>query len=139
MVITGATSGIGLTTARMAAKLGANLVLAARNGGALDQLASQGAKVVTVVGKVGKEEDVARIARCAVERFGHFDTWVNNAGISVYGRLDEVDMEDFVACSIPISRAWCTLRAKRSSTSKSMRRRPDQPRQRGVGSGDTAA
>jgi short-subunit dehydrogenase len=99
MVITGATSGIGLTTARMAAKLGANLVLAARNGVALDQLASelgsQGTKVATVVADVGKEEDVARIARSAVERFGHFDTWVNNAGVSVYGRLDEVDTEDF--------------------------------------------
>jgi short-subunit dehydrogenase len=99
MVITGATSGIGLTTARMAARLGANLVLAARNGGALDhlasQLGSQGAKVATVVADVGKEEDVARIARRAVERFGHFDTWVNNAGISVYGRLDEVDIDDF--------------------------------------------
>jgi short-subunit dehydrogenase len=99
MVITGATSGIGLTTARMAARHGANLVLAARNGGALDQLASelgrQGTKVATVVADVGKEEDVARIARCAVERFGRFDTWVNNAGISVYGRLEEVDIEDF--------------------------------------------
>jgi short-subunit dehydrogenase len=99
IVITGATSGIGLTTARMAAKLGANLVLAARNGSALEQLASelssQGSKVATVVADVGKEEDVARIARSAVDRFGHFDTWVNNAGISVYGRIDEVDTEDF--------------------------------------------
>ena len=99
MVITGATSGIGLTTARMAARHGANLVLAARNGGALDQLASelgsQGVKVATVIADVGKEADVARIARVAVERFGRFDTWVNNAGISVYGRIEEVDIEDF--------------------------------------------
>ena len=37
---------------------------------------------------------VARIARTAIEVFGHFATWVNNAGVSVYGRFDQVDTED---------------------------------------------
>ena len=98
MVITGATSGIGLTTARMAAEQGAKLVLAARNAEALDQLASElrrkGTQVATVTADVGKQEDVARIGSTAMERFGRIDTWVNNAGISIFGRNEDVPLED---------------------------------------------
>jgi short-subunit dehydrogenase len=98
IVITGATSGIGLTTARMAADQGARLVLAARSGDALDQLASelrtQGVQVATVAADVGSQADVERIGQAAMERFGRIDTWVNNAGISIYGRLEDVAMED---------------------------------------------
>ena len=35
-----------------------------------------------------------RIAEVALDRFGGFDTWVNNAGVSVYGRVEEVPIED---------------------------------------------
>ena len=98
MVITGATSGIGLTTARMAAEQGAKLVLAARNGEALDQLASElrrkGTQVATVTADVGKQEDVERIGSTAMERFGRIDTWVNNAGISIFGRNEDVPLAD---------------------------------------------
>jgi short-subunit dehydrogenase len=98
IVITGATSGIGLTTARMAAEQGAKLVLAARNGDALDVLASElrkrGTQVVTVAADVGEPADVARIGQAAIERFGRIDTWINNAGISIYGRSETVAPED---------------------------------------------
>lgn len=57
MVVTGATSGIGLTTARMAAAEGVALVLAARDGGALAQLATEleaaGVQVLAVPTDVG--------------------------------------------------------------------------------------
>jgi short-subunit dehydrogenase len=98
MVITGATSGIGLTTARMAAEQGAKLVLAARSADALDELASelrrQGTQVATVAADVGNPADVERIGQVAMERFGRIDTWVNNAGVSVFGRLEDVALED---------------------------------------------
>ncbi|MDQ3255217.1 MAG: SDR family oxidoreductase, partial [Acidobacteriota bacterium] len=98
IVITGASSGIGLSTARMAAKRGARLVLAARSGNALrqltDELTRDGGKAVSVVADVSRQEDVAAIARKAQEAFGGFDTWVNNAGIGMYGKLEDVAIED---------------------------------------------
>ena len=67
MVITGATSGIGLATARMAAEGGAHLVLAAHDGDALDTLAHEmrqrGVEVATVTADVGNPADVARIGQ----------------------------------------------------------------------------
>ena len=98
MVLTGATSGIGLVTARMAADHGVRLVLAARNGEALAELAREiedcGGAVETVTADVGVEDDVKRIADAAIDRFGGFDTWVNNAGVSIYGMIEDSPLED---------------------------------------------
>ena len=99
MVITGATSGIGLVTSRMAADRGAKLVLAARNSEALHKLvgeiATNGGKAIPVPADVGKEGDVKRIAAEALNAFGTIDTWVNNAGISIYGMMEDVSTDDF--------------------------------------------
>ncbi len=98
IVITGASSGIGLVTARMAAQKGAKLVLAARNQDALHQLVDEirktGGQAIYVVADVGREEDVNRIADAAIAEFGGFDTWVNNAGVSIFGRCLEVSIPD---------------------------------------------
>lgn len=98
MVITGASSGIGLVTARMAARRGVRLVLNSRNEEALreitDEINASGGEAIYVAGDVGKLEDVRWLAAEAVRHFGGFDTWVNNAGVSIYGRLLEVSLED---------------------------------------------
>lgn len=98
IVITGASSGIGLVTTRKAAQRGAKVVLVARNQDALtrlaDELAQQGHDALAVPADVGNEDDVRRVVEATVQRFGGFDTWVNNAGVSVYGRLDQVPLED---------------------------------------------
>jgi short-subunit dehydrogenase len=98
IVLTGATSGIGLATARRAAEKGAKLVLVARNEDALRQLAFElsrkGTEVLPVTADVGIQEDMQRVSAAAVERFGGFDTWINNAGVSIFGRLDDVALED---------------------------------------------
>ena len=98
IVITGASSGIGLVTARMAAERGARLVLAARSEDALRQLIFEikdaGGNAVMVAADVSREEDVRRISDVAIERFGGFDTWVNNAGVSIYGKLADVPLKD---------------------------------------------
>ncbi|RNF39871.1 SDR family oxidoreductase [Planococcus salinus] len=98
IVITGASSGIGLVTARMAASKGAKVVVAARNEEALkqlvDELRSKGHDAVWVTADVGRQEDVNRIAEAAIREFGTFDTWVNNAGLSIFGEAMEVGIED---------------------------------------------
>jgi short-subunit dehydrogenase len=98
IVITGASSGIGLVTARMAAKAGAKVVVAARNEEALQQLVEEiqgkGGQALAVRADVGVEADVRHIAEAAIAEFGGFDTWVNNAGLSIFGRCDQVTIED---------------------------------------------
>lgn len=98
IVVVGASSGIGLATARMAVERGARVVLAARNGDALrtivGELEQAGGQAVLVVADVGKREDVQSIADRATEAFGGFDTWVNVAGQTIYGKLWEVSDTD---------------------------------------------
>ena len=98
MVLTGASSGIGLVTARMAAKRGTRLVLNARNEAALrrvcDEITQAGGEAYPVAGDVGNLEDVQKLADEAIRRFGGFDTWVNNAGVSIYGPVLDQSLED---------------------------------------------
>jgi short-subunit dehydrogenase len=98
MVITGASSGIGLTTAEMAAERGARVVLNSRHESdlrtAAERINQRGGRAVYAVGDVADEETMELIAQRAVDEFGALDTWVNNAGIGLYGRLEDVSMAD---------------------------------------------
>src|SRR5689334_9061650 len=91
IVITGATSGIGLATAREAARRGARLVLCSRDETDLkqvsDDLTARNGKVVYAVADVGDFDAMQSVADRAVEAFGGVDTWINNAGTSIYGEL----------------------------------------------------
>ncbi len=101
MVITGASSGIGLATARVASRRGAKLVLAARSRQSLrklvKELRDEGGKAIEVVADVRNPKDVHAIAKAAHDEFGGFDTWVNNAGIGIYGDLEDTPIKDMRA------------------------------------------
>ena len=98
MVITGASSGIGLVTAKQAADAGARVVLAARNESSLqqavDDIRSRGGRAVHVVADVADPQQVERVGEVALQEFGRIDTWVNNAAVSMYGRVMELSIED---------------------------------------------
>ncbi len=98
IVITGASSGIGLSPAQLAAHRGAKLVLAARSSQTLDDvvsyLQSTGREAVAIPADVADRQQMEHVAERAISHFGRIDTWVNNAGLAIYGRLDEVSEED---------------------------------------------
>src|SRR5688572_16456083 len=98
IVITGASSGIGLVTARQAAERGARVVLVARNSNDLEravgEIRRQGGRAIHVVADVAVPAQVDGIADVAVREFGRIDTWVNNAAVSMYGRTTDVSIED---------------------------------------------
>lgn len=98
IVITGASSGIGLATARAAAERGARVMLAARDGEALQSIVSQitdaGGQADYHVTDVSREEDVKALAAATIDTFGGFDTWVNNAGVGIISTLDATSTDD---------------------------------------------
>jgi short-subunit dehydrogenase len=98
IVLTGATSGIGLATARRLAGEGARLALVARNTEALEALVHEiqeaGGTAIMLPGDVADRDRMREIAREASDRLGSLDTWVNDAGVAVYGAVTDVPFED---------------------------------------------
>jgi short-subunit dehydrogenase len=98
MLVTGASSGIGLATALAAAAKGASLALVARSGDTLEDVAAtinlSGGKAIALVADVANRNALEEAAAATVKRFGGIDTWVNNAGVSIYGRIEEVSDAD---------------------------------------------
>ena len=98
IVITGGSSGIGLATAQDALAHGARVVLVARDEDTLKsvvhELSRSGGKADYVAADVGEREQVRHVVDTVIQRYGGFDTWVNDAGVGVYATLEELSDED---------------------------------------------
>lgn len=99
-VLTGGSSGIGLSIAEDLARQGARLLLIARDPAKLERVASdlraRGAQEVAVLSAdVSRAEDCARIAPAIAELGAAADLVINSAGVVSAGLLDEVPAEEW--------------------------------------------
>jgi NAD(P)-dependent dehydrogenase (short-subunit alcohol dehydrogenase family) len=98
VVITGASSGLGREAAIQFAARGCTVVLAARRQADLEETArlcqAAGGIAQVVATDVTREEEVKSLAAAALERWGHIDVWVNNAGVTFFAPLDEGPFEE---------------------------------------------
>lgn len=99
VAITGASSGIGLASARAFSQAGAHVAVAARRLDRLDALVREieaaGGKALAVAADVSVEGDVHRFVEETVRTFGRIDVMINNAGFGIRGRVEETPGADF--------------------------------------------
>ncbi len=99
VVVAGASSGIGRSTARLLGEAGARVVLAARRAELLEQAAEEvraaGGEALVVPTDLTIPEQLDRLVAAAIERFGGIDAWIGMAGVGVYGRFERVPADEF--------------------------------------------
>jgi short-subunit dehydrogenase len=106
IVITGASEGIGLATARVLAREGAKLVLAARSADSLKKLEKEldsgrhdgkenASGAIAVPTDMRKPADIATLVDAAVKKFGRIDVLINNAGQGMYGPVESIDIDKY--------------------------------------------
>jgi len=94
-IVTGASAGIGLATARLLSSKGAKLVLVARSKDKLDKLAAELPDSVAVQADMTKPVDIERMVKAAESRFGRVDILVNNAGRGYDVLVEKTDVATF--------------------------------------------
>ncbi len=98
IVVTGASSGIGLATARTAAKAGAKVLMVARSEDVLRDLVggmqAEGLTVEAKAADVGDAAGVQAAADYAVATWGRIDTWINDAGSAIFGKVLDTPLDE---------------------------------------------
>jgi NADP-dependent 3-hydroxy acid dehydrogenase YdfG len=97
IVITGASSGIGAATARLASQAGARVVLAARREDRVRGLARELDQAIAVRCDVTNQAQVGSLVQTALNAFGRIDVLVNNAGQGLQARTEQISLDDFRA------------------------------------------
>jgi short-subunit dehydrogenase len=113
IVITGASEGIGALLAKQRATTGDAVVLAARRADRLQQVANDcEGRTLAVITDVTKCAEIERLRDAALERFGHIDVWINNAGRGIGIRVmdfSEEDLDEMLA--VNLKSAWYAMKA----------------------------
>ena len=92
-VITGASSGIGEATARELDRAGMRLILTARRGEVLEQLAGELTAAVALPGDIADPDLPAELIEASVREFDSCDVVFNNAGVMHVGGIEDIDLD----------------------------------------------
>lgn len=98
-VVTGGSTGIGLSTARQLAEAGARVAICARTAETLEaaavELRETGAEILPIQADIGQEDEVDSLVRAVNGAWGGTDLLVNNAGIGIFGTFLDLDIDDY--------------------------------------------
>ena len=98
-VVTGASGGIGLATAKLLSKKGAKVALVARSKDKLQRLSNELPDSIAVPADISKVEDINRMIKQVYDNYGRIDILVNNAGQGYDAPIDQIDV-DTLLCII---------------------------------------
>lgn len=95
VIVTGASSGIGLATARLMSQKGAKVVLAARSKGKLERIASELPDSFTIETDMTNVDSIENMLKETIKRHGRIDILVNNAGQGMSAPVENIDIEKY--------------------------------------------
>ena len=95
IIITGASQGIGLETAKLLAKRGATVVLAARSKDTLKNLEGEIPNSFAIPTDMREPNDIENLIGKTVEKYGRVDILINNAGQGMYSPVEEIDIDKY--------------------------------------------
>jgi NADP-dependent 3-hydroxy acid dehydrogenase YdfG len=94
-IVTGASSGIGLSTAKLLSQKGAKVALVSRSKEKLEKLSGEIPNSIAVPADMSKVFEVKRMVKEVADRFGKIDILVNNAGIGYDAFVEKIDVDTF--------------------------------------------
>jgi NADP-dependent 3-hydroxy acid dehydrogenase YdfG len=95
IIITGASQGIGLATAKHLSRLGAKVVIAARSTNIIKSLEKELPDSLAIVTDMHNQENITAMIKKTIEKYDHIDILINNAGQGMYGPVEKIDIEQY--------------------------------------------
>ncbi|MDB5260218.1 MAG: NAD(P)-dependent oxidoreductase [Candidatus Nomurabacteria bacterium] len=95
IIITGASYGIGLATARLLASEGATVVLSARSKDKLEEISKEIPNSFPIMADMTSEDDINNLINTTIKQFGRIDILINNAGQGIYGAIEKVNALEY--------------------------------------------
>jgi short-subunit dehydrogenase len=95
VIVTGASSGIGLSTAQLLSKMGAKVALVSRSKEKLEKLSNEIPNSIAVQADMSKIFEVKRMVKEVMDRFGNINILVNNAGVGYDAFAEKIDVDTY--------------------------------------------